>query len=706
MLAGPGSGKTRVIAHRIAYLLQGDLAPWEMLAVTFTNKAAREMRARVQTLLEHEADGLTLGTFHAICARMLRRDGQALGIDRDFNIFDTGDQLVLVKQAVSALGIDPKRYPPRALLHGVSKAKSEGLSLADLQRRSSSYFEEIVVRVFEHYTALLGTHGGLDFDDLLLRVLELFETVPEARERYQDRYRHVLVDEFQDTNLVQYRLARAWAAGTGNLTVVGDPDQTIYSWRSADIRNILHFKRDHPETRVVRLEQNYRSTKAILRAADAVIQKAAQRLHKSLWTENEAGDLPVVHEAYNEIEEAQFVVDELQRHRATGEWEPGDVAVMYRTNAQSRVLEDGFLQAGLPYRIVGATRFYERKEIKDLLAYLRLIHNPSDSVSFARIVNVPSRGIGKRTRDVLAAWGAERNLSAFGAAAAIDEAAGPAVASRVVPSLQAFVEMIEEGRRLASEAAVVELLDFVLRKTGYREYLSDEFDDAEERWENLQELSTVASGYDGLLPDRALPAFLEGVALVSDQDGLDSGPPNAISLLTLHTAKGLEFPVVFLVGMEEGVLPHVHAFDDPDSLEEERRLCYVGITRAQRRLYLLYAFRRALAGNVGHNPPSRYLADIPAEATDARGRTTPAAATPAATAHGRRTHTWDDYDGVDVEPLPRVPVGTRVHHAIFGPGVVVARADVKDDQEVTVDFEEAGVKKLVLSLAPMEVLSS
>ena len=417
VLAGPGSGKTRVIAHRIAYLLQGDVAPWEMLAVTFTNKAAREMRMRVQTLLGHEADGLTLlGTFHAICARMLRRDGQALGIDRNFNIFDTGDQLDLVKQAVLELGIDPKRYAPRALLHGISMAKSERLSAADLQQRSGSYFEEIVARVFEHYTALLGGNGGLDFDDLLLRALELFDTVPEVRARYQDRYRHVLVDEFQDTNLVQYQLARAWAAGTGNLTVVGDPDQSIYSWRAADIRNILHFERDHPQAKVVRLEQNYRSTKAILHVADAVIQKTAQRLHKSLWTENEAGHLPVVREAYNEIEEARFVVEELQRHWAAGEWEPGDVAVMYRTNAQSRVLEAAFRDAKLPYRLIGATSFYERKEVKDLIAYLRLIHNPSDSVSFARIVNVPGRGIGKRTQEVLVAWGGERNLPAFRAA--------------------------------------------------------------------------------------------------------------------------------------------------------------------------------------------------------------------------------------------------------------------------------------------------
>ena len=708
VLAGPGSGKTRVIAHRIAYLLQGDVAPWEMLAVTFTNKAAREMRERVQTLLGHEADGLTLGTFHAICARMLRRDGQALGIDRNFNIFDTGDQLDLVKQAVSELSIDPKRYAPRALLHHISMAKSERRSAADLQQRSGSYFEEIVARVFEHYTALLGGNGGLDFDDLLLRALDLFDTVPEVRARYQNRYRHVLVDEFQDTNLVQYQLARAWAAGTGNLTVVGDPDQSTYSWRAADIRNILHFERDHPQVKVVRLEQNYRSTKAILHVADAVIQKTAQRLHKSLWTENEAGHLPVVREAYNEIEEARFVVEELQRHWAAAEWEPGDVAVMYRTNAQSRVLEEEFLRAGLPHRIIGATRFYERREIKDLLAYLRLIHNPSDSVSFARIVNVPGRGIGKRTQEALVAWGGDRNLSTFRAAVAVGEIDGPKVASRAVPPLQEFVEMIEEGRRLASEATVVELLDFVLQRSGYREYLSEEFDaaEAEERWENLRELGTVASRYDGLPPDRALPAFLESVALVSDQDDLDSGPPNAVSLLTLHAAKGLEFPVVFLVGMEEGVLPHIRAFDDPDSLEEERRLCYVGITRAQRHLYLLYAFRRALAGNAGHNPRSRYLADIPADAVDTRGQTTSTTVAPAPTTPGRRTHTWDDYDGVDVEPLPRVLVGARVHHATFGPGVVVDRKDVKDDQEVTVDFEEAGVKKLVLSLAPMDVLTS
>ena len=703
VLAGPGSGKTRVIAHRIAYLLQHDVAPWQVLAVTFTNKAAREMQARVQTLLGHQAEGLTLGTFHATCARMLRRDGQALGIDRDFNIFDAADQLQIAKQAVAELGIDPKRYAPRAFLYAVSKAKSEGHSPADLHQHSGSYFEELVARVFERYTALLGANGGLDFDDLLLRALELVENVTDVRERYQTRYRHVLIDEFQDTNLVQYRLARAWAGGSGNLTVVGDPDQSIYSWRAADIRNILHFDRDYPGAKVVRLEQNYRSTQRILRVADAVIQKAAKRLHKSLWTENEPGELPVVYEAYTEAEEAKFVIDELRRHIGTGDWQPRDVAVMYRTNAQSRVLEEAFLRAGLPYRLVGGTRFYERKEVKDLLAYVRLIHNPADSVSFGRAVNVPSRGIGKRTLEVLSEWAAPRNLSSFKAAAAAGEADGPPLSARAATPLQAFVGLIEEGRRLATEATVAELLGFVLRESGYREYLFREFDDAEDRWENLQELGTVATNYDGLPPEHALPTFLENVALVSDQDQLDQGPPNAVTLITLHAAKGLEFPVVFLAGMEEGVLPHLRSFDDPDQLEEERRLCYVGITRAQRQLYLLYAFRRALAGSAGHKPPSRYLADLPDDAVDARGRSTPAAA---AGGLGRRSHQWVDYDGVDAEPLPaELPVGSRVHHAAFGPGVVIACVEVKGDREITVDFEDAGVKKLMLSLAPLDVLS-
>ena len=701
VLAGPGSGKTRVIAHRVAYLLQHGVDPWQVLAVTFTNKAAREMQARVQALLGRDADGLTLGTFHATCARMLRRDGHAIGIERNFSIFDATDQLEIAKRAVAELGIDPKRYAPRAFLYGVSKAKSEGHSPADLHERSGSYFEELVARVFERYTALLGANGGLDFDDLLLRALELIENVAEVRERYERSYRHVLVDEFQDTNLVQYRLARAWAAGSGSLTVVGDPDQSIYSWRSADIRNILHFERDHPTATVVRLEQNYRSTQAILRVADAVIQKAAQRLHKSLWTENEAGILPVVHEAYTEAEEAQFVVDELRRHIGTDDWEPRDIAVMYRTNAQSRVMEEAFLRAGMPYRLVGATRFYERKEVKDLLAYIRLIHNPADSVSFARVVNVPGRGIGKRTLEVLIDWGAQRGLSTFKAAAAAGAVDGPPLSTRAVAPLQRFVALIEEGRRMAGEATITELLGFVLRECGYREYLFREYDDAEDRWENLQELGTVATNYDGLPPEHALSTFLENVALVSDQDQLDEGPPNAATLITLHAAKGLEFPVVFLVGMEDGILPHLRSFDDQDSLEEERRLCYVGITRAQRQLYLLYAFRRALAGSAGHRPPSRYLADIPNDAIDARVRSTPAVVS-----EGRRSHDWADYDGVDAETLPmEVPIGSHVHHAAFGPGVVIACITVKGDREVTVDFEDAGVKKLMLSLAPLDVLS-
>ena len=716
ILAGPGSGKTRVIAHRIAYLTAaGGVAPWQLMAVTFTNKAAREMQGRVDNLLGREAEGITLGTFHAICVRILRSDGRAIDIPRGFTIFDAADQLALVKQAVADLGLDPKQTSPRALLHNVSRAKSENTSVEQYQERVGGYFEEITARVYERYQAMLTASNALDFDDLLLRTLHLFDAAPAVRERYQSRFRHVLVDEFQDTNLVQYQLARLWAGGSGNLTVVGDPDQSIYSWRAADIRNILFFQRDYPDATVVRLEQNYRSTQSILRAADAVIQKATERLHKSLWTENEAGPLPVAYEAYTEAEEAEFVVQEITRHVAVGEWKPGDAAVMYRTNAQSRVVEETFLRAGLPYRLVGATRFYERREIKDLLAYLRLVHNPADVVSFERVINVPGRGAGKRTLAVLLEWAGERGAPPLDAVAALGAADGPRVPARAVEPLRAFAALIDEARDLAGRATVNEVLASLLRETGYQEYLFREFDDAEERWENVQEFGTVAANYDQLEPGLALATFLENVALVSDVDALADGPPDATTLITLHAAKGLEFPVVFLIGLEEGVLPHQRSFDDPDSLEEERRLCYVGITRAQRCLYLVYAFRRAFAGMAGHNPASRFLADIPDDALERRGRAPTGAPTGSPTsAAGRsdrppppagRPLRWNDYDGVDVEqPVLNLAVGDRVRHRGFGTGVIVACSDSHGDHEVTVDFDDAGVRKLLVSLAPLEKL--
>ncbi len=710
ILAGPGSGKTRVLAHRIAYLVrERGVAPWRLLAVTFTNKAAREMRDRVAALVGGEVEGMTLGTFHALCARILRRDGAALGIDRSFAIYDDADQLGVVRRAVTDLGISPKQFNPRALLGAISRAKSEGIDPAAYQAGARNYLDEIISRVYQTYAATLRANQALDFDDLLLRTLHLFRDVPEVRQRYQDRYRHVLVDEFQDTNLTQYQLARAWAGGTGNLVVVGDPDQSIYSWRAADIRNILHFERDYPDACVVRLEQNYRSTQAIVRVADAVIQPAAERIHKRLWTENPAGQRPVVFEGYTEAEEAQFVVDEVQRHVGAGEWRPGNVAVLYRTNAQSRVLEERCLLAGLRYRLVGGTRFYQRREVKDLLAYLRLVQNPADTVAFERVVNVPARGIGDRTRAVLLEWAQARGGGPLDAIAALGQPEGPRVTARALAPLLGFRQLVEGARRIAEAGTVDAVLGQLLTETQYQDHLFREgesgSESAEERWQNVLELRTVARNYDALAPDAALSAFLEDVALVSDVDQLEDGAPDAVTLITLHAAKGLEFPVVFLLGLEEGVLPHIRSFDDPHALEEERRLCYVGITRARERLYLGRAFRRALAGSAGHNPPSRFLADIPDDAVEHHGR--------AASGPGRPRDRWSEWDeaagdspvgSVDVGPLPRLHLaeGDRVRHRVFGEGLVVACRDAGRDQEVTVDFARAGVKRLLLSYAPLE----
>ena len=518
ILAGPGSGKTRVIAHRIAYLVrETGVPPWRILAVTFTNKAAREMRARVESLLPGGPDdlgtrGMALGTFHAVCAQILRRDGEAVGVPRGFVIYDDADQLAIVKRTLVELGVDTRTHPARRVLGAISRAKNEGLGAATVRAHAGDYFQEIVARTFEHYQTALHDNAAVDFDDLLGRTLELFTTQPAIAARYQERFEHVLVDEFQDTNIVQYRLARAWAAGYGSLTVVGDPDQSIYSWRAADIRNILHFARDFPDATTVRLEQNYRSTKAICRVADAVIDKAAERIHKQLWTDNAEGDRPVVFEAYTEVEEADEVGREIESRVAAGDWRPGDVAVCYRTNAQSRAVEEAFLRRGIPYRLIGGTRFYARREIKDLLALCRLVLNPHDDVAFERMVNVPGRGIGQRTRALLLDW-ADRHdtslsqaaLTAVRAATAPsdgsdDPDAAPTVTPRARAALQSFLAIIGGARERAADGTVGQIIDQLLRDTGYQDYLYRTYDDGEDRWNNVQELRTVAANYDALSP--------------------------------------------------------------------------------------------------------------------------------------------------------------------------------------------------------------
>jgi DNA helicase-2/ATP-dependent DNA helicase PcrA len=584
-----------------------------------------------------------------------------------------------------------------------------------------------VSRVYERYQALLGECNALDFDDLLMRTVVLFRECEDVLRRYQERYLHVLIDEFQDTNVAQYELARQLAGGHGNICVVGDPDQSIYSWRSADLRNILNFERDYPGARVVFLEQNYRSTQTILDSAHAVISLNPQRKEKNLWTDKGQGSPVMAYEAYDEEEEAALVTLEVRSLLSDGHYQAGDIAIMYRTNAQSRPLEEAFVQAGIRYRLVGGTRFYERREIKDVLAYLRLVHNPFDGVSLGRVINVPPRAIGQKTVDELTRWSSALRVPPYAVLQMVGdqerskkeglpvEGQAHPFGSRSTGALLAFLDLLNELIGEAARCTPSQLLTLVLERTGYRRYLLENFDDGEERWENVQELVNVAAQYDDLEPASALSTFLEDVALVADTDEYDE-KVDAVTLITLHAAKGLEFPVVFIVGMEEGILPHIRSYDDPAQMEEERRLCYVGITRCKERLYLLRAFRRHYMGLSTHNPASRFLKDIPAHLL--APYESPGEEGERRAAEGG-TRNWELGTGRRRRILvpssqPLVPpseaafaAGERVRHTKFGEGIVVSCAVKGSDQEVTVAFKgEAGIKKLLLSFANLEKVST
>ncbi|MEW6141569.1 MAG: UvrD-helicase domain-containing protein [Chloroflexota bacterium] len=694
ILAGPGSGKTRVITHRIAYLIKTvGISPRRIMAVTFTNKAAREMMERVEKLLGQAAQGITLGTFHAICARILRTDGAAIGLDSHFVIYDDDDQISLIKQSLKDLNLDPKQYPPGNIAGAISAAKNQSLTPSEYAERAGSYFEEVVQRVYERYQQLLDKNQGVDFDDLLMKAVRLFAAHPEVLRKYAERYVHILVDEFQDTNTVQYRLVKQLAGKHRNLCVVGDPDQSIYSWRFADIRNILSFEKDFPDAKTVFLEQNYRSTRRILEVASNVIAANLQRKEKALWTENEDGIPVALVKTYDERSEATFVANEIEGLVARKATTHRGCAVMYRVNAQSRALEETFLRYGIPYRLIGGIRFYQRREIKDIIAYLRLIHNPNDDISLARIINVPARGIGERTVNDLSALARSRNTSMFDVLKRLSakELEGP-FKGRTLPALTAFASFIDELIGASRELPIVSLMDKVIKDTGYQEYLQGESEeDADERWENLMELCTVARDFNDLPPEEALNAFLERVALVSDTDELEFGA-DAVTLITLHQAKGLEYPAVFIVGLEEGLLPHRKSFDDPGQMEEERRLCYVGITRAQKRLYLVAAYRRALFGGSVSNPISRFIEDIPPKLLAGRGETAEEGEAKEAKPAYQPRPTW----------MPRA--GDFVRHSFFGEGQVVLVNRIPGDTEVTVVFKDKkyGIKKLLKSLAPME----
>ncbi len=691
ILAGPGSGKTRVITHRIAYLIKVcQINPRHIMAVTFTNKAAREMEARLYQLASSGLKELTIGTFHAICVRILRQDGKQVGVDPRFAIYDDDDHINLIKRAIKASGFDPKQYAPRAISSSIGAAKSQILTPEEYLEQGSRYFDEVVGRVYQQYQQLLGENNALDFDDLLMKAVLLFRRNPEILFRYQNRYRYIQVDEFQDTNLVQYEMIKQIGDRHRNICVVGDPDQSIYSWRSADLRNILNFEKDYPEASVILLEQNYRSTENILDTASHLISANRQRKAKELWTDNAAGELTTLVETYNEQEEAQFVVNEIECLVKKGEAKPGDCAVMYRTNAQSRVLEETFVRFGTPYRLVAGTRFYDRREVKDIIAYLRLIHNPDDSLSLLRIINTPGRGIGQQTIAGLSNQSKSLGVSQYEVLRRVAESRNeePLFTPHIARALTGFTKMMEELIARSQEVGLAELFDRVMECSGYREYLMTQ-PGGEERWENVLELRTVAQQYSELEPKEALSMFLEEIALVNDTDGLGENP-SAVTLITLHQAKGLEFPIVFIVGMEDGILPHFKSLDDPTQLEEERRLCYVGITRAEKRIYLVRAFRRSLMGRSEVNRPSRFLDDIPDHLVSGAG-------------------TWPGINR-DItsttttltSPSGELKAGDHVSHPVFGNGVVVSCQTLDGDIEVTVAFNGAGIKKLLSSFARLK----
>ncbi|MFQ5860423.1 MAG: ATP-dependent helicase [Dehalococcoidia bacterium] len=707
IVAGPGSGKTRVITHRVAYLAGVcGISPHRILAVTFTNKAANEMKGRLLRLMGPRVERLTVGTFHAFCASVLRRDGKHIGLDPGFIIFDEEDQLEVLKRAMGMVEIDPRQFPPRAVLSTISRAKSLLLGPPDFALQLKSYYEEVVLRAYERYQELLERNQGVDFDDLLLKTVRLLQHAPQVQQRYQRRFVHLLIDEFQDTNVAQYALARLLVGEHRNICVVGDPDQSIYAWRNADIRNILSFQRDFPDAKVVNLAENYRSTQTILAAAKHLISANQQRLKKELWSHREQGQPLLLYEAYTEEEEAQFVVGEVERLVKEEGFRLRDCAVMYRINAKSRAPEEACLRYGMPYKLVGGVRFYQRKEVKDIIAYLRLLQNLHDEVSLTRVINVPPRGIGQRSLDELARWARARDVPLLEALRQVaqDPSEGdgsrPPLVPRVVQAVKGFLQVLDSLAEQAKQVDVVELIDLVVERTGYRQYLLESVERGEERWENIRELRATAQEFRELGPAQGLPRLLERLALVADVDSLDENV-EGLTLITLHQAKGLEFPVVFIVGLEEGLLPHARSLDDPGELEEERRLCYVGMTRAQDRLYLVRSFRRGMFGGGGPTTPttpSRFLAEIPEHLLAAREPVQ------------QRLASWGGWAPAPA-PGPASPKlvlkdGDRVRHEKFGEGMVMSCVPSGNDHEVTVVFKgEAGVKRLLLSYAPLEKLT-
>ncbi|WP_215143629.1 DNA helicase PcrA [Exiguobacterium qingdaonense] len=708
IMAGAGSGKTRVLTHRVAYLMAAkQVAPWNILAITFTNKAAREMKDRIARLVGGVAEDIWISTFHSMCVRILRRDIDRIRYDRSFSILDASDQLTAIKQVLKELNLDPKKYEPRTLLGMISNQKNELRTASDAAALvGNNPYERIISDVYTAYEKKLKQNNVLDFDDLIMKTIHLFQEAPDVLTFYQKKFKYIHVDEYQDTNRAQYTLVKLLAQAHENLCVVGDSDQSIYRWRGADIANILTFEKDYPSAHVILLEQNYRSTKRILEAANGVIKNNASRKDKNLWTENVEGEKLLLHVASDDRDEAFFIMNQMKELKMEG-MDYGQMAVLYRTNAQSRGLEEMLLKSNIPYKMVGGTKFYERKEIKDVLAYLRLIANPDEDISFVRVVNEPKRGIGAATIDKLGDFADMQGVSLMDA---IRDVELSGIAPRTATKLADFRQMMMDLRQMADYLSISELVEEVLKKTGYEEMLKIEKTlEAESRLENLQEFLSVAQNFEKESDEQTLVAFLTDLTLVSDLDSLDEvDESHQVTLMTLHSAKGLEFPVVFLIGMEEGLFPHSRALNDEEEMEEERRLAYVGITRAEKRLYLTRAQSRMLYGRFQNNPESRFLHELPETLLERSGK-------------ARKPMPWNPVEspgklpvnGFSSKPKPKLAqssgaetvgwqVGDKANHKKWGQGTVVQTRGEGDQIEVDIAFPEVGIKRLLAKFAPIE----
>ncbi|MGP7819433.1 DNA helicase PcrA [Niallia sp. 01092] len=710
IMAGAGSGKTRVLTQRIAYLMvEKGINPYNILAITFTNKAAKEMRQRIATVLGGASEDIWISTFHSMCVRILRKDIDRIGYNRNFTILDTTDQQSVVKGILKDRNIDPKKNDPRAILASISSAKNELVTPEEFAKTAGDYFSQIVSDVYTEYQKRLRKNQALDFDDLIMQTIHLFQRVPEVLEYYQRKFQYIHVDEYQDTNKSQYFLVKQLASRFRNLCVVGDSDQSIYRWRGADITNILSFEKDYPNAKVVMLEQNYRSTKTILQAANKVIENNAGRKEKNLWTENEQGNKIYYYRADSEQGEAQFVIGKIQEVRRETSLNLSDIAILYRTNAQSRVMEEMLLKSNIEYSIVGGIKFYDRKEIKDTLAYLRLIANPDDDISLQRVINVPKRGIGSTSIDKIANFAAMHDMSMYQALDAV-ELIG--LSPKITKAATEFRNLIRNYSDMQEYLSVTELVEEVIEKSGYIEMLKAEKSiEAQSRLENIEEFMSVTKNFEDSNDDKSLIAFLTDLALVADIDKLDEdgNQADSVVLMTLHSAKGLEFPVVFLIGMEEGVFPHSRSLVEEVEMEEERRLAYVGITRAEKHLYLTNAQMRTLFGRTNMNPPSRFIKEIPEELLDglmpqrrnsaqstsnlfsrpAQQGVRKAVIRPAATTTGGEGINWS--------------VGDKAAHGKWGVGTVVSVKGEGDSKELDIAFPSpVGIKRLLAKFAPIQ----